>query len=167
MAWWIISAPHEVENVALDLTKDEEPVKTVSDPKAPLVGLAFKLEEGRFGQLTYLRVYQGTITKGMTIVNSRTGKKLKVPRLVRMHSDEMEDVQKSESGEIVALFGVDCRSGDTFTDGTINYAMTSMRVPEPVMSSGGGTEIKNRFVKLLESFVSFSTRRPDVQSASG
>ena len=129
-----LPAPHEVENVALDLTKDEEPVKTVSDPKAPLVGLAFKLEEGRFGQLTYLRVYQGTITKGMTIVNSRTGKKLKVPRLVRMHSDEMEEVQKSESGEIVALFGVDCQSGDTFTDGTINYAMTSMRVPEPVMS---------------------------------
>ena len=92
------------------------------------------VEEGRFGQLTYLRVYQGTITKGMTIVNTRTGKKLKVPRLVRMHSDEMEDVQKSESGEIVALFGVDCQSGDTFTDGTINYAMTSMRVPDPVMS---------------------------------
>jgi len=129
-----LPAPHEVENTALDLSNNEAPVQTVSDPKAPLVGLAFKLEEGRFGQLTYLRVYQGTITKGMTIVNTRTGKKLKVPRLVRMHSDEMEDVQKSECGEIVALFGVDCQSGDTFTDGTINYAMTSMRIPEPVMS---------------------------------
>ena len=71
-----LPAPHEVENIALDLNKDEEPVKTVSDPKAPLVGLAFKLEEGRFGQLTYLRIYQGTITKGMTIVNTRTGEKL-------------------------------------------------------------------------------------------
>ena len=111
-----LPSPHEVENIALDLNKDEEPVKTVSDPKAPLVGLAFKLEEGRFGQLTYLRIYQGTITKGMTIVNTRTGKKLKVPRLVRMHSDEMEDVKESQSGEIVALFGVDCQSGDSFTD---------------------------------------------------
>ena len=129
-----LPAPHEVENVALDLDKDEAPVALSSDPKAPLVGLAFKLEEGRFGQLTYLRIYQGTIAKGGTIVNTSTGKKLKVPRLVRMHSEEMEDVTEAKAGEIVALFGVDCKSGDTFADPGTNVAMTSMRVPEPVMS---------------------------------
>ena len=87
-----LPAPDEVENVALDLDQEEAPVLLSADPKAPLVGLAFKLEEGRFGQLTYLRIYQGTISKGSTIVNTSTGKKLKVPRLVRMHSEEMEDV---------------------------------------------------------------------------
>ena len=129
-----LPAPHEVENIALDLDKDEEEMKLTSDPKAPLVGLAFKLEEGRFGQLTYLRIYQGTISKGNSIINTSSGKKLKVPRLVRMHSEEMEDVSSAKAGEIVALFGVDCKSGDTFTDGTTNCAMTSMRIPEPVMS---------------------------------
>ena len=129
-----LPAPHEVSNVALDLNDEEKPVELASDPKAPLVGLAFKLEEGRFGQLTYLRIYQGTIAKGGSIVNTSTGKKLKVPRLVRMHSEEMEDVSEAKAGEIVALFGVDCKSGDTFTSGDVNFAMTSMRVPEPVMS---------------------------------
>ena len=129
-----LPAPHEVENVALDLDKEEAPVVLKTDPKAPLVGLAFKLEEGRFGQLTYLRIYQGTIAKGATIVNTSTGKKIKVPRLVRMHSEEMEDVDEAKAGEIVALFGVDCKSGDTFAAPGTNVAMTSMRVPEPVMS---------------------------------
>ena len=67
-------------------------------------------------------------------MNTSTGKKLKVPRLVRMHSDDMEDVAEAKAGEIVALFGVDCKSGDTFTSGDVNVAMTSMKVPEPVMS---------------------------------
>ncbi|GLU00402.1 hypothetical protein SLE2022_177760 [Rubroshorea leprosula] len=100
----------------------------------PLVALAFKLEEGRFGQLTYLRIYEGVIRKGDFIVNINTGKKIKVPRLVWMHSDEMEDIQEAHAGQIVAVFGVDCASGDTFTNGSVRYTMTSMNVPEPVMS---------------------------------
>ena len=128
-----LPAPHERENGALDLNKGEEQITLKADPKAALVSLAFKLQEGKYGQLTYMRIYQGTISKGDTIVNTSNGKKLKVPRLVRMHSDEMEDVSKAECGEIVALFGVDCKSGDTFTDGT-NIAMNSMHIPEPVMS---------------------------------
>lgn len=90
---------------------------------APLVALAFKLEEGRFGQLTYMRVYQGSMRKGQFIFHARTGKKVKIPRLVRMHSDEMEEVDGVGPGEICAIFGVDCASGDTFTDGTTAYSM--------------------------------------------
>jgi elongation factor G len=129
-----LPAPPDITNEAVDLDKDEAKVKLDSDPDKPLVMLAFKLEDGRFGQLTYLRVYQGTLAKGREIVNTRTGKKAKVGRLVRMHSDEMEDIDSAGCGDIVAIFGIDCHSGDTFTDGTTSVAMTSMHVPEPVIS---------------------------------
>jgi elongation factor G len=118
--------------VAVSLKK--APITLESCPSKPLVALAFKLEDGRYGQLTYVRVYQGTLSKGMNIFNSRTGKKHKVGRLVRMHADSMEDIDSAASGDIVALFGIECASGDTFTDGTVEVAMSAMHVPEPVIS---------------------------------
>ena len=126
--------PSEVENLALDQQRDEAPVKLIPYNSLPFVGLAFKLEESNFGQLTYIRVYQGSIRKGAYVFNARTNKKVKVPRIVRMHSDEMEEVPEIGAGEICAVFGVDCASGDTFTDGTLGYSMTSMFVPESVIS---------------------------------
>jgi elongation factor G len=149
--------PREVENVALDLDKGEEPIVLASDPTKPLVMLAFKLEDGRYGQLTYVRVYSGKVSKDEFIVNSRNGKKVKVGRLVRMHSDDKEEITDAGAGDICALFGIDCNSGDTFTDGTVNYAMTSMFVPSPVISvaikaKDSGAEIQmskalNRFTR--------------------
>jgi elongation factor G len=126
--------PNDITNDAVDLEKDEQKVALSSSPEAPLVMLAFKLEDGRYGQLTYLRVYQGTVTKGTEITNTRTGKRSKVGRLVRMHSDEMEDIDSAAAGDIVAMFGIDCNSGDTFTDGKLSVAMTSMHVPDSVIS---------------------------------
>lgn len=126
--------PSEVENLALDRRRQEAPVKLVSYNSLPFVGLAFKLEESNFGQLTYIRVYQGSLKKGLNVFNARTNKKVKVPRIVRMHSNEMEDVPEIGAGEICAVFGIDCASGDTFTDGQLGYSMTSMFVPEPVIS---------------------------------
>lgn len=126
--------PSEVENLALDQRRQEAPVKLVSYNSLPFVGLAFKLEESNFGQLTYIRVYQGSLRKGLNVFNARTNKKVKVPRIVRMHSNEMEEVQEIGAGEICAVFGIDCASGDTFTDGQLGYSMTSMFVPEPVIS---------------------------------
>ena len=126
--------PSEVENLALDRTRSEAPVKLVSYNSLPFVGLAFKLEESHFGQLTYIRVYQGTLKKAGYVFNARTSKKVKVPRIVRMHSNEMEDATEIGAGEICAVFGIDCASGDTFTDGTLGYSMSSMFVPEPVIS---------------------------------
>lgn len=140
--------PSEVENLALDQRRKEAPVKLLSYNALPFVGLAFKLEESNFGQLTYIRVYQGSIRKGIFVYNARTNKKVKIPRIVRMHSNEMEDVSEIGAGEICAVFGVDCASGDTFTDGTLGYTMTSMFVPEPVIS----LSIKPKDTKDLTNF---------------
>jgi len=126
--------PNDVVNEAHDQAKGEEKVILESTESKPFVGLAFKLEDGRYGQLTYLRIYQGRLQKGDFITNIASGKKVKVPRLVRMHSDEMHDIESTSAGDIVALFGVDCASGDTFTDGTVKLTMTSMHVPDAVIS---------------------------------
>jgi elongation factor G len=129
-----LPCPTDVENTALDLENDEAEVVVSNNPDDSLVALAFKLEDGRYGQLTYIRTYQGVIQKGDTIVNSRTGKKAKIGRLVRMHANEMEEIDGAGSGDIVALFGIDCASGDTFCGGGANWSMSSMHVPEPVIS---------------------------------
>ena len=126
--------PAEVSNTALDRRQAEQPVKLIPYNSLPFVGLAFKLEESNFGQLTYMRVYQGSLRKGINLFNARTDKKVKIPRIVRMHSNEMEEVTEVGAGEICAVFGVECASGDTFTDGQLGYSMTSMFVPEPVIS---------------------------------
>ena len=107
-----LPAPHMVENYALDTENSEKEFLLSCKVSDPFIGLSFKLEESRFGQLTYLRIYQGTIRRGDSIVNVRTNKKVKVPRLVRMHSADMEDVESVGSGEICALFGVDCARSD-------------------------------------------------------
>ena len=96
--------------------------------------LAFKLEDGQFGQLTYIRVYQGKIKKGDELYNTRSRKRFRVGRLVKMHAATMEDINEAGCGEIAALFGIDCASGDTFCGGGLNYSMTSMFVPNPVIS---------------------------------
>jgi elongation factor G len=130
----ILPCPADVENQAKKVEDEETEVALVPDPDAEPVALAFKLEDGQYGQLTYIRVYQGTIAKGNTVYNVRTGKKVKIGRLVRMHADKMEEIDKIKAGDIGAMFGIDCASGDTFCGKNLNVTMTSMFVPEPVIS---------------------------------
>ncbi len=130
----LLPCPSDVENQALDTDKDEAAITLSSDPQSPLVSLAFKLQDGPYGQLTYIRVYQGTLAKGDAILNVRTGNKVKVGRVVRMHADQMEDIEVMPAGYIGALFGIDCASGDTFVAPGISLTMTSMHVPDPVIS---------------------------------
>jgi elongation factor G len=130
----LMPCPLDVENQALDMNNAEQPVVLSNTTDKPLVALAFKLEDGPYGQLTYIRVYQGALGKGDAIVNVRTGKKVKVGRVIRMHADQMEDIESIPAGYIGALFGIDCASGDSFVAPGMSLTMTSMFVPDPVIS---------------------------------
>ena len=126
--------PTEVPIEGVDLDNDNAPVALSSDPSKQTIAYAFKLEDGRYGQLTFVRVYQGSLAKGDTVYRASTGKKVKIGRLVRIHADDMEDITKAEAGDIVGLFGIDCFSGETFIGDGPRIAMTSMFVPDPVIS---------------------------------
>ncbi len=150
-----LPTPEEKKEHALDLDKGEEKFDLFPDNDKPLVALAFKLQDTQFGQLTYMRVYQGKMSKGDFITNTSSGKNVKVPRLVRMHSEKMEELDTTYSGDIVAVFGIDCASGDTFTDGKLNAAMQSMHVPDAVISLAIAPKEKagaNNFTKALQKF---------------
>ncbi len=151
-----LTSTDEVRNVALNIDEEEKEVLLSAEPNAPLVALGFKLEVTPYGQLTYLRIYQGAIRKADDIVNTRSRKKTRVGRLVRMHANEMEEIEQAGTGSIAALFGVECRSGDTFTDGSVNYSMNSMHVPEPVISlavTPQNTKSSTKMAKALQRFV--------------
>jgi elongation factor G len=147
--------PSEVENRAIDLDNEGLELVLKADPAAKTVALAFKLEDGPYGQLTYIRIYQGSLGKGDELVNTRSGQKIKVGRLVRMHADTMAEIASAGAGDIVALFGVDCASGDTFCAPGLNLAMTAIYVPEPVISLAIEPVDKNdadRMAKALNRF---------------
>lgn len=130
-----LPSPTDIENTAIAAADDGSEQEFVLSNSAddPLVANAFKLEEGPYGQLTYVRIYQGVLRKGSDIHNSRTGKKVKVGRLGRLHADQLEEIDQASAGDIIALFGIDCASGDTFTAGD-RISLSSMHVPEPVVS---------------------------------
>lgn len=171
-----LPCPTDVTNHAINL-EDESEFPVSNNPDDPLVMLAFKLEDGRYGQLTYIRTYQGKLSKGDTVYNNRTGKKVKIGRLCRMHASEMEEIEVCGSGDIVALFGIDCASGDTFTSEGISCSMTSMHIPEPVISlaiipSDNKAQINmskalNRFTKEDPTFKTFIDKETGETIISG
>ncbi|KAL3318100.1 elongation factor EF-G [Cichlidogyrus casuarinus] len=134
--------PGEVKYHALDESiGSEQPIKVPLNSKRsdenPFLGLAFKLEASKYGQLTYVRAYQGQLTKGETLINTRNGKKIRISRLGRINVTNFEDMDSIYAGDIAALFGVDCASGDTFVkagSSIQNLSMESMFVPDPVVS---------------------------------
>ena len=150
-----LPSPLDREVYALDQANEEAETPLDANPDAPLVALAFKLVDESFGQLTYMRVYQGTLVRGDKYSNSRTRKTQRFGRILRMHADDREDVSSAGPGEIVAVIGLDCVSGDTFCGEGAHFAMESMHVMDPVISlavSPARTADRDKFSRAMGRF---------------
>jgi elongation factor G len=128
-----LPSPLDRNFTALNPKNPEEKIDLESDPTKPFVGMAFKIMDDEFGQLTFTRIYQGTVKKGEMYFNQRTGKKDRFSRIVKMHADRREDVDSGEAGDIVAIMGLDCASGDTYAAEPNYCTLESMYVAEPVI----------------------------------
>lgn len=141
---------------AREVSKEGNLVTLEPDAEKPLVCMAFKITDEQFGQLTHIRIYQGTVRKGMNIYNTRTGRKIRVGRLVRMHSDDRANIESAGAGDIIAMIGVDCASGDTFCDDRIKVSLESMFIAQPVISLAvtcTDTSAIERMAKALSRFM--------------
>ncbi len=149
-----LPSPLEREIKARKVSDETQKITLKPDPSEPFVGMAFKIVEDPYGQLTFLRVYQGKINKGEMYTNQRTGRKDRFSRIVRMHSDEREEIDSAEAGDIVAIMGIDCASGDTYATDRDYCTLESMFVPEPVIkvSVNPARADADKMVKALQRF---------------
>lgn len=161
--------PQSVKNYGFKKVYDKEAQKHTEeetelecDRNKQFVALAFKLEENKFGQLTFCRVYQGRIKKGDTIFNVNEKKKVKISRLVKMHANEMKDIESAEAGEIFALFGIDCASGTTFIKEERKeiISLSTMFVPDPVLSISIAPKQKSTSANLQKALKRFQREDP-------
>ena len=150
--------PSPLDRTSFALDHDNEGAETplVSDPEASLVAMVFKIADESFGQLSFIRVYQGKLERGMAYRNARTNRILRIGRIVRMHANDREDVSEAGPGDIVALLAVDCASGDTICGEGINYSLESIFVADPVISlaiTPASSADQERMAKALSRFV--------------
>lgn len=155
-----LPAPEERSNKGFlqkEENEEEEKIEFTPDPKLPFVGYAFKLEESKFGQLTYVRVYQGKLRRGDNVYNTTVKKRMKISRMIKMHANQMEEIIEAGPGEIFAIFGVDCATGDTLCEGDMTYPArcNSMFVPAPVVNLSikpKDNKSSGKFNKALKKF---------------
>ena len=144
-----------------------EKIQLSTSAKEPLVCMAFKITEEQFGQLTYTRIYQGTLKKGETIKNSRTGRKIRVGRLVRLHADHKENIEEATAGDIIAMVGIDCASGDTFcAEATDSLFLESIFVPNSVISLAIKCTDKGAIDKMSKALAKFIKEDPTFRVSS-
>lgn len=128
-----LPSPDEREAMAFAHNDPDTQITLAVDPEKPTVAMAFKITEDTFGALTFMRLYQGKFVKGSVYYNQRTGRKERFSRIVRMHADQREEVDEACAGDIVAVLGVDCASGDTYSSEYPYCTLQSMFVAEPVI----------------------------------
>ncbi len=155
-----LPCPLDRRYIAHDNDNNGAELEVKPDPNLPMVAMAFKISDENFGQLTYTRVYQGTLKKGTTYYNPRMDKKQRVGRIVRMNSNEREDIDFAKAGDIVAMVGVDCASGDTYCDESLNVSMESIFVPEPVIELALKPAKQEDLVKISKALNRFMKEDP-------
>jgi elongation factor G len=138
----------------------KEQVEVFSDPSLPLISMAFKIVEETFGQLTYTRIYQGTLKKGDTCFNPRAGKNQRIGRIVRLHANDKEEIPEASAGDIIAMVGVECASGDSYCDEDINVSMESIFVPEPVIELAIKPAKQDDMIKISKALSRFMREDP-------
>jgi elongation factor G len=145
---------------AKDIDNGMAEVPLAADPDGTLVAMAFKLVEEQFGQVTYVRVYQGTLRKGQFYYNSRMRKKQRVSRILRVHSDEKVDIDSAGAGDIVAVMGIECATGDTYCEEGTNYALESIFAAEPVIDLSITPNKRVDYDKLSKALTRFMREDP-------
>ena len=131
-----LPSPTEVEpQPEVDLEGNETGKKAIVDADRPLRALAFKIMDDRFGALTFIRIYSGKVEKGMTVLNTFTGKTERVGRIVEMHADDRVELDSAQAGDIVAVLGMkNTQTGHTLCDPKDPATLEPMVFPEPVIS---------------------------------
>ena len=151
-----LPSPLDRPSFARDHDNEGTEIPLASDPDAPLVAMVFKIADESFGQLSYIRIYQGRLAKGQQYRNARTSRTLRIGRIVRMHANDREDIADAGPGDIVALLSVDCASGDTICGDGVNYSLESIFVADPVISlsiTPASSADQERMAKALNRFM--------------
>lgn len=161
-----LPSPLETETAAWAHNDPHQSVSLAPDPEQPAVAMAFKIAEDPYGALTFMRIYQGTLTKGGTYHNQRSGRKERFSRIVRMHADQREDVDQATAGDIVAVLGVECASGDTYASERGYCTLQSMFVPEPVIKMAIAPAVRDGADRLSKALQRFRREDPTLQVRS-
>ena len=155
-----LPSPLDRQISALDYENPGEKVELKPEDDKPFVGMAFKIVEDPYGQLTYMRIYQGTCKKGETYYNQRTGKKDRFSRILRMHSDKREEIDDASAGDIVAIMGIDCASGETYAAEPKMCTLESMFIAEPVIKVAVSPKERSSGDKLGKALQRFRKEDP-------
>lgn len=155
-----LPSPLSREIAANSFDNPDEKIELKPDANAHFCGMAFKILDDPFGQLTFMRLYQGTIEKGQMYVNQRTGRKDRFSRILRMHADKREEIDSASAGDIVAIMGIDCASGDTYASARGMYTLESMFVPEPVITVAISPLSRNDADKMGKALARFRKEDP-------
>ncbi|MDR3632386.1 MAG: elongation factor G [Isosphaeraceae bacterium] len=155
-----LPSPLDREIFAKDNSNGMAEVPLAADPDAPLVAMAFKLVEEPFGQVTYMRIYQGTLAKGEFYVNSRQRKRTRISRILRVHADQKEDIASAGAGDIVAVMGLECATGDTYCAEGANLSLESIYAAEPVIDLSISPAKRADYDKLSKALNRFMREDP-------